>query len=352
MPMVTDTHGERRRMRRLVREAARARTRRELGETVGCPAANPLASPADAFPRPLPSAFATFTSPSRLARSVDRFFQDVPPQAEPLGRSAEDSCPAIAVPREVFPPSPALILPPRGVIAPPREIVIAAASGGPWGVTDDGDGAEEDDLDVESVEDDAAAPWRPRLTVADIFRVFGPAYRRKVGSALTGQQDRVLRELMVCRTEVLGGHQWTCPECGIVVELFNSCGNRHCPACGSRERRKWAARVRGDVLPIEYLHLILTLPHELTELVLDHGRVLFPLMLRTSAEAILQLVGAKYGAHPAVLSMLHLCGQLVNPHVHSHTLMSAGGLSLDGERWITAPRGVELIARFVRALPV
>jgi len=106
-----------------------------------------------------------------------------------------------------------------------------------------------------------------------------------------------------------------------------------------RERRKWAARVRGDVLPVEYHHLILTLPHELTELVLDHGRVLFPLMLRAGAEAILQLVGAKYGAHPAVLSVLHLCGQLMNAHVHSHTLVSAGGLSLDGERWITAPPG-------------
>ena len=320
-----------------MREAARARTRRELAETVGCPAAKPLASPADALPPPLPSAFATFTSPNRLARSVDGFLQDVPRQAEPLGRPAEESAAVVAAPREVFAPSPALILPPRGVIAPPREIIIAAASGGPLAAIDDGDGA--DDLGVESVEDDAAAPWCPRLTVADVFRVFGPAYRRKVGSTLTDQQDRVLRELMVCRTAVLGGHEWTCPQCGIMVDLFNSCGNRHCPACGSRERRKWAARVRGDVLPIEYHHLILTLPHELTELVLDHRRVLFPLMLRASAEAILQLVCEKYEAHPALLSMLHLCGQLMNPHVHSHTLVSAGGLSLDGERWITAPPG-------------
>jgi hypothetical protein len=86
------------------------------------------------------------------------------------------------------------------VIAPPREIVIAAAAGGPSAVIDDGDGAA--DLGVESVEDDVAAPWRPRLTVADVFRVFGPASRRQVGSALTNQQDRVLRELLVWRSEV------------------------------------------------------------------------------------------------------------------------------------------------------
>ena len=108
------------------------------------------------------------------------------------------------------------------------------------------------------------APRRPTLELAEVIRRFGPEYRRQAGEQLTVQQDRVLRELLVCRTEVLGAHDWMCERCGQEVALFHSCKNRHCPKCGAYERRLWAQQVQADLLPLEYHHAVLTLPQPLT----------------------------------------------------------------------------------------
>ena len=126
-------------------------------------------------------------------------------------------------------------------------------------------------------------PRRPALEVADIFRRFAQEYRRQFGGTLTVQQDRALRELMVCRTEVMGWHLWECDTCGARAELFNSCKNRHCPKCQRQNRKDWAARLQADLLPIEYHHVIFTVPRPVTRFALVNPRVLYPLILRAGA---------------------------------------------------------------------
>ena len=195
---------------------------------------------------------------------------------------------------------------------------------------------------------------RPALEIAEVIRRFGAEYRRQVGGQLTVQQDRVLRELLVCRTEVLGAHYWSCEVCGQQVELCHSCHNRHCPKCGAAARRRWADRVQADLLPIEYHHMVVTLPRPLTLLAFDHPRVLYPLVLRAGAEAILQLARRELGVELGVLILLHTWGQLMNRHVHGHCLVSGGGLSLDGARCLLFPSGaclsLEQLAREFRDL--
>ncbi|MHB9081969.1 MAG: IS91 family transposase [Pirellulaceae bacterium] len=191
-------------------------------------------------------------------------------------------------------------------------------------------------------EEELSAAWRPKLDLAEVFRTFGPEYRRQCGDRLSVQQDRVLRELMVCRTQVLGSHQWACERCGQQVELFNSSKNRHCPKCGRHDREKWAAQVQADLLPIPYVHVVLTLPEQLTELAFAHPTVLYPLLLRAGAEAILQLAREELEAELAVLILLHTWGQLMNRHVHGHCLVSGGGLWLHGERFIQLKSGAFL----------
>ena len=190
--------------------------------------------------------------------------------------------------------------------------------------------------DDDEAEDEAR---RPALEIAEVIRRFGPEYRRQVGGQLTVQQDRVLRELLVCRTEVLGAHYWSCEVCGQQVELCHSCHNRHCPKCGAAARRRWADQVQADLLPIEYHHMVVTLPRPLTLLAFDHPRVLYPLVLRAGAEAILQLARRELGVELGVLILLHTWGQLMNRHVHGHCLVSGGGLSLDGARCLLFPSG-------------
>jgi hypothetical protein len=182
------------------------------------------------------------------------------------------------------------------------------------------------------------------LEVADIFRCFGPQYREQYGEALPVQQDRALRELMVCRTSVMGLHRWKCDHCAAQVDLFNSCNNRHCPKCQSKYRRTWAEKLQADLLPVQYRHVILTVPRPLSEFSLANPKVLYPVMLRAGAEAILK-VGRTWPtleAEMGVLSLLHTWGQTLNGHVHTHNLVPAGGLSLDGKQWIDLPDGTFL----------
>ena len=182
---------------------------------------------------------------------------------------------------------------------------------------------------------------RPALTVADVFRQFSQEYRSLHGHELTVQQDRVLRELMVCRTEVMGFHRWECDACGAQVELFNSCNNRHCPTCQAQYRRQWAHEIQSCLLPVEYYHVMMTAPRPVTLFALANPKTLYPLMLRAGAEAMLKLARKWKGlkAEIAVLALLHTWGQLMNAHLHTHQLVPGGGLSRDGLRWVSMALG-------------
>ena len=243
--------------------------------------------------------------------------------AHPLERCCQTPASQVlrrALPQPLTPAQPAIARVSRGSSSSPLAAVHAAQS-------------------ASEEEEEPSAACRAKLDMAEVLRTFGPEYRRHVGDRLTVQQDRVLRELLVCRTEVLGSHQWACERCGQQVELFNSCKNRHCPQCGAYERRLWAAQVQADLLPIEYHHVVVTLPRPLTWLAFDHPRLLYPLVLRIGAEAILRLVRTELEVELAVLILLHSWGQLMNQHVHGHCLVSGGGLWLHGERFIQLKSG-------------
>ena len=102
------------------------------------------------------------------------------------------------------------------------------------------------------------------LEVADIFRRYGDDYREC--HPLSYQQRRVMRAIELCRTKALGGHLWVCDQCEAEVPLYNSCGNRHCPKCQCLDKQRWLEARLRDVLPVEYFHVVFTVPHSLLPL--------------------------------------------------------------------------------------
>ena len=154
-------------------------------------------------------------------------------------------------------------------------------------------------------------------TFADVLRTFDLDYRRIYATELTLQQDRVLREMLACYTQVLGVHEWTCGDRGTVVELPNGCNNRHCCTCGSTKRRRWAEDTCSQILPIEYAHLILTLPAPITRLALINQKVLYSIVLRKGASTVLRGGRKLFGVELALLALLHTWGQLMLAHPHS-----------------------------------
>jgi hypothetical protein len=179
---------------------------------------------------------------------------------------------------------------------------------------------------------------RPTLEVADILRASGNSFWERQGSHLAWQHRKVMDAIVRCRTAALGGHRDQCLRCGHQVISYNSCRNRHCPKCQGNARARWLAARSAELLPVPYFHIVFTLPHELSALVLQNKRLLYDLLFRTSAETLLEVArNPKHlGADIGLLSVLHTWGQNLQHHPHVHCVVPAGGLAMDGSRWVSA----------------
>jgi hypothetical protein len=151
----------------------------------------------------------------------------------------------------------------------------------------------------------------------------------------------VLDAIVRCRTTALGGHLDQCVRCGHQAISYNSCRNRHCPRCQSNARARWLAARSAELLPVPYFHIVFTLPHEFSALILQNKQLLYDLLFRTSAATLLEAARDPqyFGANIGFLGVLHSWGQNLEHHAHIHYIVPAGGLSLDGSRWIdSSPR--------------
>jgi hypothetical protein len=177
---------------------------------------------------------------------------------------------------------------------------------------------------------------RPPLEVADVVRQHGAAFLARYGPTLSGAQHRALRAIALCRTAALGGHITQCDHCGHEAQAYNSCRNRSCPKCHGAAQATWLAAREREVLDTPYVHVIFTLPHDLSPLALQNPHLLYGLLFRTVAQTLQDIAGdPKYlGAEIGGLAVLHTWGQQLHHHPHLHCVLPAGGLDPDGVRWV------------------
>ncbi len=180
---------------------------------------------------------------------------------------------------------------------------------------------------------------RPPWEVADIIGRSGRRFLDRYRDSLTWPQVKVLRAIERCRTAALGGHRDRCDRCGHQAISYNSCRNRHCPKCQTHARDKWLAARQQELLPVDYYHLVFTVPHTLVPLIWQNKRVLFRLLFETSAATLLKVARdpKHLGAEIGFLSILHTWGQTLQPHPHIHCVVPGGGLSPDHQHWIRTP---------------
>jgi hypothetical protein len=181
---------------------------------------------------------------------------------------------------------------------------------------------------------------RPTLEVADIVRAAGNRFWEKYKSHFAWVHRKVLDAIVRCRTAALGGHLDECVSCGHQAISYNSCRSRNCPKCQGNARAKWLAPRSAELLPVPYFHIVFTLPHELSALALQNKRLLYDLLFRTSAASLLELARdpKHLEADIGFLGVLHTWGQNLQVHPHVHYIVPAGGLALDGSRWVDSSR--------------
>jgi hypothetical protein len=195
---------------------------------------------------------------------------------------------------------------------------------------------------------------QPTLELADIFRSFDLDQLERNGLPLSATQCRVWRDITQCRTAALGGHLKRCDQCGHTQIAYNSCRNRHCPKCQAAARAEWLAERAAELLPVEYFHVVFTLPEQLSPLALQHKRLIYGLLFKAASETLLELAAdpRHLGAQIGFLAVLHTWGQTLQHHPHLHCVVPGGGPSLDHSKWIACRKGfflpVKVLSRLFR----
>lgn len=164
---------------------------------------------------------------------------------------------------------------------------------------------------------------------------------------MTFEQKRVLQLLAACRTAALGGHIETCDQCGHRQPAYNSCRDRHCPKCQGAARAAWLDKRRDDLLPVDYFHVVFTIPAELAQIALQNKSVVYGILFATAAETLQEIAAdpKHLGAQVGCLCVLHTWGQNLMHHPHVHCVVPGGGLSPDGTSWISCRPGFFLPVR-------
>jgi hypothetical protein len=196
----------------------------------------------------------------------------------------------------------------------------------------------------------------PALEVADIFRAHGPAWRQSHAGHISLGQLKVMSAIEQCRSAALGGHVLCCQGCGQTQIAYNSCRNRHCPKCQASAARRWLEDRQGELLPVDYYHVVFTLPEPIRALAYHNKSVLYNILFKTAAETLLTIAAdpKHLGARLGVTMVLHTWGSAMTHHPHVHCIVPGGGLSADGERWVACKPGfflpVRVLSRLFRRL--
>jgi hypothetical protein len=194
------------------------------------------------------------------------------------------------------------------------------------------------------------------LEVADVFHHHGAAWRRANAGHVSLGQLQVMSAIERCRSAALGGHVERCQDCGHSRIAYNSCRNRHCPKCQGAAAKDWLAARQADLLPVDYFHVIFTLPAEIAPIAYQNKAVVYDLLFRATAETLLTIAAdpRHLGARIGFTAVLHSWGSAMTHHPHLHTIVPAGGISLDSMRWVPCRPGfllpVRVLSRLFRRL--
>jgi len=176
------------------------------------------------------------------------------------------------------------------------------------------------------------------IEVADVFRRYGTEYLQKFGERMPPSHRRAFKDILRCRTPAMGGHVFECNHCGRLHYSYHSCRNRSCPKCHKSDIQAWLQGRQKELLPVPYYHVIFTLPHELRAFVRRYQQEVYGLLIKCAADSIIKLTADPHyvGGQVGVMAVLHTWGSNLSYHPHVHCLVTGGGLSADGQKWMPA----------------
>ena len=195
-----------------------------------------------------------------------------------------------------------------------------------------------------------------QLEVADIFRDFGPAWRKANAGHISLGQLKVMTAIERCRSAALGGHVLRCTQCAEQQIAYNSCRNRHCPKCQASAAHRWLEARQTELLPVEYFHVVFTLPSPISDIAYQNKAVIYNILFKAASQTLLTIAAdpKHLGAKLGLTAVLHTWGSAMTHHPHLHCIVPGGGLSTDNQSWVACRSGfflpVRVLSRLFRRL--
>jgi hypothetical protein len=180
----------------------------------------------------------------------------------------------------------------------------------------------------------------PAIEVAGVMQVYGGQYLRLHGDRMPAAHRKAIADIVACRTPVMGGTSWHCPDCDQWQYSYHSCGNRNCNKCGNDRAQQWLEQTGKRLLPVDHFMVTFTLPGELRQRARSHQRLFYGLLMQCAA-ASLQTLGwdSRFvGGKLAMMGVLHTWSRDLNYHPHVHMIVAGGGLWPDEGLWLEARR--------------
>jgi hypothetical protein len=191
-----------------------------------------------------------------------------------------------------------------------------------------------------------------QLEVADIFRDFGLAWRKANAGHVGLGQLKVMTAIERCRSAALGGHVLRCTSCSEQQISYNSCRNRHCPKCQSSAAHRWLEDRQADLLPVEYFHVVFTMPAQISDIAYQNKAVIYNILFKAAVETLLTIgKDPKHlGASLRLTAELHTWGSAMTHYPHLHCIVPGGGLSPGKKSWVACRPGFSLPVRVLSRL--
>ncbi len=188
-----------------------------------------------------------------------------------------------------------------------------------------------------------------RTEIGQIFRDYGPLYRTKNRGHIPLQHLKVMNAIELCRTPDLGCNVYKCEHCDELHFVYESCGNRHCPRCQSLKAIRWISEKKKDLLPVQYFHLVFTIPAQLNPIAIRNQKTVYTILFDSVSQTLQELSKDKkhIGADIGFFSILHTWGQNLMDHPHIHCVATGGGLNSDKSEWISTRKNFFIPVRII-----
>ena len=194
-------------------------------------------------------------------------------------------------------------------------------------------------------------------SVREIFEECGPAYLKAFARRIPSHHRKVIRAIIDCRTERMGTMLYQCESCGKAIELFRSCGNRHCPTCQHEKASQWLERRLEQLLPVHHFMITFTVPATLRHFIRANGRTAYAALFRASSRTLKHLASEPTyfgGDLPGFFGVLHTWGRQMHYHPHIHYIVPGGAFSAQDHSWHASPQAfylpVRIMSKMVKSL--